>query len=64
MIAAGRPIAEVADHLGHGVDVCARTYAHTIEAMKGKADLVSVDQAICAARAEVLGSGDRRRKAG
>jgi integrase len=26
MIAAGRPIAEVADHLGR-VDVCARTYA-------------------------------------
>ena len=25
MIAAGRPIAEVADHLGHGVDACART---------------------------------------
>lgn len=54
MIAAGRPIAEVADHLGHGVDVCARTYAHAIDAMKGH-PVAPVDHAIVAARAEVFG---------
>lgn len=57
MIAAGRPIAEVADHLGHGVDVCTRTYAHTIEAMKGK-PVTPVDDAILAAREKVFGSVD------
>jgi integrase len=53
MIAAGRPIAEVADHLGRGVDVCARTYAHVIDEMKGK-PITPVDEAIRSARAEVL----------
>jgi integrase len=57
MIAAGRPIAEVAEHLGHGVDVCARTYAHTIESLKGKV-LLPVDDAIDAARSEVFGGSD------
>lgn len=59
MIAAGRPIAEVADHLGHGVDVCARTYTHAIEAMKGR-PITPVNEAIRAARAEVFGGGDVR----
>lgn len=59
MIAAGRPIAEVADHLGHGVDVCARTYAHSIEAMKGKPITPAAD-AIRVARAEVFGGPDVR----
>jgi hypothetical protein len=54
MIAAGRPIAEVADHLGHGVDVCARTYAHAMEAMKGE-PITTVDEAIQSARAVVFG---------
>jgi integrase len=57
MIAAGRPIAEVADHLGHGVDVCMRTYAHLIDGMKGE-PLTPVDDAIRSARAEVSGGGD------
>jgi hypothetical protein len=57
MIAAGRPLAEVADHLGHGVDVCARTYAHTIESLRGR-PLVAVDEAIRVARADVFGGGD------
>jgi integrase len=51
MIAAGRPIAEVADHLGHGVDVCARTYAHLIESQKGK-PVVPVEHMIREARGE------------
>jgi hypothetical protein len=51
MIAAGRPIAEVADHLGHGVDVCARTYAHLIESRKGK-PVVPVEHMIREARGE------------
>ena len=59
MIAAGRPIAEVADHLGHGVDVCARTYAHVIEDMKGE-PIVAVDEAIRAARREVFAGADVR----
>ena len=63
MIAAGRPIAEVADHLGHGVDVCARTYAHSIEAMKGK-PIVPVDDAIRNTRREVFGDADVRRAFG
>lgn len=54
MIAAGRPVAEVADHLGHGVDVCMRTYAHLIEEMKGKPQTPVAD-AIRAARAELGG---------
>jgi integrase len=60
MIAAGRPIAEVADHLGHGVDVCGRTYAHVIEDMKGE-PIVAVGEAIRAARREVFGAADVRR---
>ena len=63
MIAAGRPIAEAADHLGHGVDVCARTYAHAIEAMKGK-PIVSVDDAIRVARSDVYGDANVRREFG
>ena len=63
MIAAGRPIPEVADHLGHGVDVCARTYAHAIEAMKGK-PIVPVDDAIRNARREVFRDADVRRAFG
>jgi integrase len=59
MIAAGRPLAEVADHLGHGVDVCARTYAHAIEAMKGQ-PIVPVNEGIRAARAEAGGGGSVR----
>jgi integrase len=59
MIAAGRPIAEVADHLGR-VDLCARTYAHTIEVLKGQ-PVVPVDEAIRAARAEVFGTAQRAR---
>jgi integrase len=51
MIAAGRPIAEVAAHLGHGVDVCARTYAHAMEAMKGQ-PVRSVEELIREARGE------------
>jgi hypothetical protein len=62
MIAAGRPIAEVADHLGHGVDVCARTYAHTIDGMKGN-PVVTVAEAIRTARVEIFGAGDRKRNA-
>ena len=54
MLAAGRPIVEVAEHLGHGVDVCARTYAHTIETMKGS-PVVSVEESIGRARAELVG---------
>jgi integrase len=63
MIAAGRPIAEVADHLGHGVDVCVRTYAHAIEAMKGK-PIVPVDEAIRVARSDVFGDANVRREFG
>jgi len=55
MIAAGRPIAEVADHLGHGVDVCARTYAHAMDEMKGK-PITPADEAIQSARAVVFGA--------
>jgi hypothetical protein len=53
----------VADHLGHGVDVCVRTYAHGIEAMKGK-PIVPVDDAIRNARREVFGAADVRRAFG
>jgi integrase len=63
MIAAGRPIAEVADHHGHGVDVCTRTYAHVIDPMEGKPP-VPVADAIRAARAEVFGGADVGRELG
>ncbi len=59
MIAAGRPIAEVADHLGHGVDVCSRTYAHAIEAMKGE-PVRTVDELIREARGEADPDSDVR----
>lgn len=36
MIAAGRPITEVAAQLGHSPQVCAGTYAHLIERLRGR----------------------------
>jgi integrase len=52
LIAAGRPVTEVANQLGHSPEVSARTYQHLIEAARGK-PIRSVDDWIMAARAQL-----------
>lgn len=49
MLRAGVPPAEVAAHMGHGLQVLFSTYGHEIEAMRGQ-PAVSVEQAIVNAR--------------
>jgi len=55
LIAAGRPVTEVANQLGHSPEVSARTYQHLIEGARGKR-IRSVDDWIIAARAELARS--------
>jgi integrase len=63
MLAAGRPVTEVAAHMRHGVDVCTRTYAHAIEPLRG-APLRPVDELIREARGEIGGSQNVRTEFG
>ncbi len=49
LIAAGRPVTEVAALLGHSPNVCLSTYAHVFDSMVGQ-EVVSVDEAIARAR--------------
>ncbi len=49
MLAAGRPLPEVAYHLGHSIQVCAGTYAHVIDTYRGQ-EIVSVERRINNAR--------------
>lgn len=51
MIHAGKPLNEVADHMGHTVATLSNNYAHLIADLKGQ-PIVSVPDAILAARAK------------
>jgi integrase len=48
MLRAGIPSVEVAAHMGHGLDVLHRTYAHVIEDMKGKPSRPVADEILSA----------------
>jgi len=55
MIAAGRPSTEVAEHMGHSLEVSIKTYQHIVARYKGK-DVVAVEQMIAEARGEMFGT--------
>lgn len=51
MIATGRPVPEVAEQLGHSIEVNVRTYQHLLESMRGK-PIVPLDDLIAEGRRE------------